>query len=146
MVTYQPLNEDQGLYAHPLVEPVFSYAKELLLHRTDAKHEGSMIYINDGVADTRIAAVVEIAKRYRSLVNKVYLSPLRKVKIHIFDFFNHSKTSVFANFRLGSCPHEPKLDFSEWTHISKNIFHMVLSIAMNYCVKRLSTISMKHVV
>ena len=44
------------------------------------------------------------------------LSPLRKVKIHIFDFFNHSKTSVFANFRLGSCPHEPKLDFSEWTH------------------------------
>ena len=43
------------------------------------------------------------------------LSPLRKVKIHIFDFFNHSKTSVFANFRLGSCPHEPKLDFSEWT-------------------------------
>lgn len=74
LVTYQPLNEDQGSHTHPLIEPVFSYAKKPLLHRADAKHENNMIYINDGVPDTRIAPVVEIAKRYRSLVNKSYFS------------------------------------------------------------------------
>ena len=72
VVKYQPIDESSTPHSGTTVKAAFSYFSKKNLHRPDTKHHKNVIYINDGTPDTRIAPVVEIAKRYRSLVSKSY--------------------------------------------------------------------------
>lgn len=72
VVDYQPIDNTSNGQFSPLTDTVFSYTSKPYLHRPDSVHDKNVLYINDGVPDTRIAPVAEIAKRYRSLVNRSY--------------------------------------------------------------------------
>lgn len=72
VVKYQQINDSAISPTDTLVKTVFSYTSREFLHRPDTVHHKNVIYINDGIPDTRIAPVSEIAKRYRSLINKSY--------------------------------------------------------------------------
>lgn len=52
----------------------YFFSRKNHLQRKDVTHQSKFIYINDGIPDTRIAPVVEIAKTYRSLIDKPYFN------------------------------------------------------------------------
>jgi len=74
IVQYQSINGSEDQHNTLSDKTIFSYKTKSHLHRSDVSRQNNIIYIDDGIPDTRIAPVTEIAKRYRSVVNKSYFN------------------------------------------------------------------------
>ena len=74
VVNYQSIDGAETSTSAPSPKTIFSYKTKQHLHRADVSRQNNIIYIDDGIPDTRIAPIAEIAKRYRSLVNKSYFN------------------------------------------------------------------------
>ena len=68
VVVAKKLSNDSTNRNKSLLITNYSITPRYHLHRNDVIHQSNFTEINDGIPDTRIAPVVEIAKIYRSII------------------------------------------------------------------------------